>query len=40
MATIKIKIKSNPYEQKIEYFDYDDEGAGWEKIQQSIRTVN
>lgn len=35
MATIKIKIKSNPYEQKIEYFDYDDEGAGWEKIQQS-----
>lgn len=33
MATIK--IKSNPYERKIEYFDYNDEGSGWEKIQQS-----
>lgn len=33
MATIK--IKSNPYERKIEYFNYSDESAEWKKIQQS-----
>lgn len=31
MATIK--IKSNPYERKIEYLSYKEQAAAWEEIQ-------